>query len=68
METKYDAPFQPIKNVPRLTGFSEHFVREGVKSGAIPHVRVGVKILVDVPRFLAKMHEQSGTGDVNEQA
>ena len=57
METKYDAPFQPIKNVPRLTGFSEHFVREGVKSGAIPHVRVGVKILVDVPRDVYKRQE-----------
>lgn len=68
MKTNNNAPFQPIKNVPRLTGFSERFVREGVKSGAIPHVRVGVKILVDVPKFLAKMHEQSGTGDVNEQA
>ena len=68
METKYDAPFQPIKNVPLLTGFSEHFVRDGVKSGAIPHVRVGMKILVDVPKFLAKMHEQSGIVDVNEQA
>ena len=68
METKHDAPFQPIKNVPRLTGFSENFVREGVKSGAIPLVRFGVKLLVDVPKFLANMHDQSGAGDVNEQA
>lgn len=67
METNYSAPFQPIKNVTRLTGFSERFVREGVKSGVIPHVRVGVKIFVDVPKFLAKMHEQSGAGEMNEQ-
>lgn len=67
METNYNAPFQPIKNVTRLTGFSERFVRNGVKPGMIPHVRVGVKILVDVPKFLVKLQEQSGKGDTNEQ-
>lgn len=55
-------PFQPIKQAVKTTGCSEHFLRAGVKSGSIPHVRNGIKYLINVPALLAQLDEQSKVG------
>ncbi len=55
-------PFQGIKETANATGFSQFFIRNGVKAGKIPHIRCGEKILVNVPAFLQQMDEQSRKG------
>lgn len=52
-------PFQGIRETANTTGFSQFFLRNGVRNGNIPHIRCGEKILVNVPAFLALMDEQS---------
>ena len=58
-ETK---PFQGVKETANTTGFSQFFIRQGVRNGTIPHIRCGEKILVNVPAFLQLMDEQSRKG------
>ncbi len=54
-------PFQPIKEAAKSTGFSQFYLRQGVKAGAIPHIRSGNKIYINVPLFLQQMDIQSAT-------
>jgi excisionase family DNA binding protein len=55
-------PFQTVKETATTTGFSQFFIRNGIKDGTIPYVRAGEKYLVNVPAFLALMDEQSKKG------
>lgn len=64
---KIIAPFQSIKQAVKITGCSEHFLREGVKSGNIPHLKNGTKYLINVPALLAQLDEISKVGGVLEQ-
>ncbi len=54
-----ETPFQSIKATCNSTGFSQYFIRQGVKNGTIPHVRCGNKILINVPLFIQRMNDQS---------
>ena len=49
------APFQTIPNATRLTGLSQRYLRDGCKSGLVPHVRVGTVFLVNVPALLKSL-------------
>ena len=46
------APYQRIKEACRITGLSQHFLREGCKAGTVPHVMAGRTYLVNVPALL----------------
>lgn len=46
------APFQTLPNATRITGLSQRYLREGCKTGKIPHVRSGNVYLVNVPALL----------------
>lgn len=49
------APFQTVPNACRLTGLSQKFLRDGCKSGTVPHVRSGSVYLVNVPALLRSL-------------
>ena len=57
-----DAVFQSIRGAAEITGLSSKAIREGCKAGRIPHVRVGADYRVDMPNFLALLHEASTGG------
>lgn len=54
-----DAPFQPITRAAFLTGLSAGFVRKGVKTGTIPHIKVGSDYRVNMPLWLEQLNRQS---------
>ncbi len=49
------APFQRIPAACRITGLSQHFLREGCKDGTVPHVKSGGTYLVNIPALLRKL-------------
>jgi len=53
-------PFQSITDACRTTGLSMYFLREGCRSGEVPHVRSGKKYLVNVPALLRKLDAEMG--------
>lgn len=58
-------PFQTIKQTVKTVGCSEHFLRDGVKAGRIPHIRNGAKYLLNVPALLNQLNEMSKVGGVS---
>lgn len=52
---KIDKIFQGFSAVSDITGFSQGYLRQGCKDDTIPHVRVGVKYLINVPAYLDKL-------------
>lgn len=56
--------FQPIKEAVRITGLSEYYFNKNLKAGKIPHIRSGNKILINMPRLLAELEEQTSTSSV----
>ena len=54
-----EKPFQSIKDACNSTGLSQHFLRQGVIAGTIPHIRAGKKIFVNVPLLIQQMNAES---------
>ena len=52
-------PFQPIKGAVKITGLSEHFIRQGVANGTVAHIRSGNKIMINIPALLSVLDEES---------
>ncbi len=50
-----DAPFQRIPAACRITGLSQHFLREGCKAGTVPHIKAGSTYLVNIPKLLRQL-------------
>ena len=57
--------FQPIKQAVKTTGLSEWYLRQALKNGTLAHIRTGSKVLVNVPRLLAELDEQSSHSQVS---
>ena len=53
-----------IRQTARKTGIAESFLRAGVKKNTIPGFYSGKKFLVNVPRLLAVLEEQSNQNEV----
>ena len=53
------AIYQTIKQTAESTGLSQYFLRQLLKTGKLPHMKTGVKIMVNVPLLLSKLEEQS---------
>ena len=49
------APFQRIPAACRITGLSQHFLRQGCKAGTVPHVMAGNTYLVNIPALLREL-------------
>lgn len=44
--------YMTIRETSEYTGLSQHYIRLGCRSGAIPHMRAGNKYLINVPAML----------------
>lgn len=53
------APFLGIRDASRVTGLSQHYLREGCKSGGVPHIKSGNVYLINVPMLLKQLDRQS---------
>lgn len=51
--------YQTIKQTAEYTGLSQYFLRQLLKAGKLPHMKTGVKILVNVPLLLTKLDKES---------
>ena len=57
-ETKFD--FVSLAETHKRTGFSEYALRMMMKSGnPPPHIKINKKVLINYPRFLEWVDEQS---------
>lgn len=53
---------QSIKQACKTTGLSMYFLRKGCKEGTIPHVRVGNRYRIDMPKMLEYLRSIEGGG------
>lgn len=54
-----DAPYQSLRNAATLTGLSVGFLRDGCKTGTIPHVMAGSEYRVNMAQLLAQLETES---------
>lgn len=54
-----DPIFMKLKPAAEYTGLSEYFLREGCKSGTVPHIKSGKSYLINVPKLIEKLNEES---------
>ena len=57
--------YMSIRQAARKTGIAESFLRSAVKDKKIPGFYSGKKFLVNVPRLLAVLEEQSNQNGVS---
>ena len=57
--TDLNAPYQSIKNTSFLTGLSQGYIRNGCKTGTIPHIMIGTEYRINVPALLAQLNDTS---------
>lgn len=50
-----NAPFQKISEACKTTGLSMYYLRNGVRSGEIPHIKSGKDIYINVPALLKQL-------------
>ncbi len=55
-----DQPFQRVPQASTTTGLSQHYLREGIRNGTIPHIRSGNTPLVNVPALLRQLGAVEG--------
>lgn len=58
--------FVTVKQAVKSTGLSEHFIREGLRNGRIPHLKVGVKYLINLPQFVEWLNAETRRVSVSE--
>ena len=49
-------PFQSVTDAARTTGLSTFFLRQGLKTGTVPHIKSGNKYLINIPRLLEALN------------
>lgn len=49
--TETNRQFVTVRQAVKITGLSERFIRMGLSDGRIPHLKVGVKYLINLPQF-----------------
>lgn len=63
-DTQVTKRFLSIAEAAKVTGISSYAIRQGVRGGLFPAVRVGQKFLVNIPALLEVLdnlsHEQGG--------
>ena len=58
-----DTPFQLIRDAANTTGLSQYYLRAGCKAGTVPHIKSGVRYLINVPALLQQLGvDQRGKG------
>ena len=54
-----ELPFLTIRECVPVTGLSERYLRELLRSGELPHVRSGNRVLVNVRMLLKTMDQKT---------
>ncbi len=54
-----DTPYKTIKEVVALSGFSEHYIRDGIKAGKIPHIKCGKAFKIPYALFMERMEREA---------
>lgn len=66
METKISigspTHFVTVKQAVKYTGLSEHYIRQQLQAGKIPHIMAGKKYLINLPLFKEMLDAQSREG------
>lgn len=52
-------PYKTIKEVVTLSGFSEHFIQDGIRAGRIPHIKCGKAYKIPFERFMEQMEREA---------
>lgn len=52
--------FQSIEHACRTTGLSRNYLRNGCRSGQVPHIRSGRLYLIDVVALYKKLEQANG--------
>ena len=52
-------PFATIREACNITGLSQHFLRDGVKAGTIPHIMSGNTYMINIPLLLQQLDNMS---------
>ena len=66
-KTSPDAPYQSITGASRLTGLAQGFIREGCKTGTIPHIMCGGEYRICMPLFLQSLAAESAAKSAEEK-
>lgn len=62
VSTHEEAVYQGRKETMRLTGLSRNALMRGERQGIFPHVRVGARVLYNVPQVLAALERVAQEG------
>lgn len=49
--------YQSIKDTVKVTGLSEHRIRQLLKAGTLPHTKSGSKVYVNIPKLLEMLEK-----------
>ena len=52
-------PFGSVKDAATVTGLSQKFIRDGIKSGLVPHVLAGNKYIINIPALIEVIDAES---------
>lgn len=53
------APYQPVNGAATITGLARGYIRDGCKSGKIPHIMCGQEYRICMPLFLKQLEAES---------
>ena len=53
-------PFLNIERACEVTGLSQYYLRNGCKSGTVPHVKSGRVYLINIPALLKQLGAEGG--------
>ena len=56
-----EAPYQSIRNAARITGLSMFFLRDGCKTGKIPHLMIGGEYRICMPLLLEILEQEAAS-------
>lgn len=65
MRKPYDPtrPFQSIADASRTTGLSQFALRQGCRTGTLPHIRSGTTYLINMKLLVERLDEMSQNVD-----
>lgn len=52
-------PFQTIEKVSEVTGLSVFYLRQGIRTGKIPHIKCGCKNMINLPKLIEQLNAES---------
>ncbi len=58
--------FLSIEETADQTGLSVYFLRQGIKTGKIPYIRCGNKAMINLPKLIAILDDESSSHQISE--